>query len=236
MATSTDSTADNTNGSPVDVKTKFAFGRNWRQFLKTLDEKRIASAQDSVKTLLGIDDFSDKRFLDAGCGSGLFSLAAYRLGAKVTSFDVDAQSVACAEVLKTQYAGSDQRWEITTGSLLQQEFVTGLGDFDVVYCWGVVHHTGDMWKVIEYLTSIVSPSGHLVLAIYNDELHVSRAWRGIKKIYSMLPSFLRPIYVFLIGTMLFLSRAWSTAIACLIRIITLRNPLTPILNLSLIHI
>ncbi len=208
----------------------FEFGRNWASFLTKLDEQRIAAATSSVQKLLKCEGLSQKRFLDAGCGSGLFSLAAHRLGAAVTSFDYDENSVACAQHLKKTYGGAGPEWMITQGSLLDESFMQGLGAFDVVYCWGVAHHTGAMWRAIELLAPRVAAGGQVVIAIYNDEEYVSRAWKLVKSWYQRLPRWLRPLYVAVIGLYWPLKRLLTTMLACLVRLVSLRNPLVPIIS------
>lgn len=208
----------------------FAFGKNWARFLSTLTEERIGSAEASLRNLLRRNDLKGCRFLDAGSGSGLFSLAAYRLGAEVTSFDVDEDSVACTQELKKRFCSETDRWQVLGGSLLDRAFLETIGEFDVVYCWGVAHHTGNMWNAIDNLLPVVKPGGSVVLAIYNDQLYISRAWRGVKRIYRKLPSFLRPLYVAVIGCATFMKRLAVTLAACLLRLVTLRNPLTPLTN------
>lgn len=209
----------------------FAFGENWGRFLKTLNEQRIQAAEESLLRLLKRSHLKGCRFLDAGSGSGLFSLAAYRLGANVTSFDVDSNSVACAHELKRRYRQEGEtEWQILQGSLLDTAFLNTLGEFDIVYCWGVAHHTGQMWVAIENLTTRPKAGGSFVLAIYNDQLYVSRAWRAIKRIYNRLPAVLRPMYVLAIGAAEFCKRFGVTIVACLLRLISLRNPVVPILN------
>lgn len=214
---------------PTD-KSRFEFGQNWSRFLSRLNEDRMEQARASVAALLRSADLQSQRFLDAGSGSGLFSLAAYRLGANVTSFDFDPQSVACTSELRSRTAADPARWNVLQGSLLDQEFLQPLGKFDVVYCWGVAHHTGNMWQAIENLIALVAPNGRLVLAIYNDQQYVSRSWRGVKQLYQRLPRMLRPVLVAVIGLLTFAKRAMATLAACFIRLLTLRNPLVPIVN------
>ena len=209
---------------------KFAFGWNWSSFLSTLNDERIEAAQESMQSLLGMSDLQNRRFLDAGSGSGLFSLSAYRLGANVTSFDVDHDSVGCTQELRKRFCADISKWVVLHGSLTDTEFLKNLGEFDIIYCWGVAHHTGHMWVSIDNLTARIGPGGWLVLAIYNDQLYISRAWSGVKQIYQRLPGWLRPVFVAAIGSFTFLKRLTITLLAGLLRLVTLRNPLVPVTN------
>jgi 2-polyprenyl-6-hydroxyphenyl methylase/3-demethylubiquinone-9 3-methyltransferase len=162
---------------------RFPFGRNWAAFLETLHDDRIAAAENSLRTLLQVEDLQGKRFLDIGSGSGLFSLAARRLGARVVSFDFDPESVACTRSLRQRYFPGDQQWQIEQGSALDPDWIRSLGAFDVVYSWGVLHHTGDMWSALHNAQLPVTDQGRLVLAIYNDQGLLSRFWLKVKQIY-----------------------------------------------------
>ncbi|NCV61501.1 MAG: hypothetical protein EBW52_08955, partial [Betaproteobacteria bacterium] len=95
---------------------RFEFGANWSRFLSVLNDERIEQATVSLKNMLGIEHLHGKRFLDAGSGSGLFSLAARRLGAHVHSFDYDPSSVACTRELKRRYFPDDNAWKVDEGS------------------------------------------------------------------------------------------------------------------------
>lgn len=162
---------------------RFAFGANWKAFLKTLDDKRIKAAEDSLKNMLGLSDLSHKRFLDIGSGSGLFSLAARRLGANVHSFDFDEASVKCTQECKNRFFAGDSAWSIEQGSALDKSYLLSLGTFDIVYSWGVLHHTGHMMQALRNTLFLVRDGGLLMIAIYNNQGFLSRFWFTIKKIY-----------------------------------------------------
>lgn len=164
---------------------RFGFGKNWQQFLRVLDEERIHEAEKSLCEMLQVKDLAGKSFLDIGSGSGLFSLAAMRLGAsRVHSLDYDPQSVACARELKQRFFSAANRWTIERGDALDKNYLSGLGTYDVVYSWGVLHHTGSMWQALENVMPLVANGGKLFIAIYNDAGQKSRRWHALKKIYN----------------------------------------------------
>jgi len=160
---------------------RFAFGRNWERFLTVLDGERVAAAEDALRDILRERDLKGRSFLDIGSGSGLSSLAARRLGARVCSFDVDVRSVGCTRELKRRYYPGDVDWEVREGSVLDPDFMTSLGEYDVVYAWGTLHHTGDMWRAIENSWPAVRAGGRLLLAIYNDQGRKSDWWRRVER-------------------------------------------------------
>jgi 2-polyprenyl-3-methyl-5-hydroxy-6-metoxy-1,4-benzoquinol methylase len=166
---------------------RFEFGGNWASFLSVLDEPRIAAAERSLQRMLQAERLDGLRFLDIGSGSGLSSLAARRLGARVHSFDYDPQSVACTTELRRRFFPSDAEWMVERGSALDASYIRALGPFDVVYSWGVLHHTGQMWNALENAVIPVPPGGKLFIAIYNDTGTQSARWRTIKRIYNELP-------------------------------------------------
>ncbi|HLO30829.1 MAG TPA: class I SAM-dependent methyltransferase [Anaerolineales bacterium] len=165
----------------VDTKIKgFAFGENWQDFLQVLSDDHILEAEKALRTFLGTSDLRGKRFLDIGSGSGLHSLAARRMGAIVHSFDYDPQSVACTVELKRRYYLNDDQWTIQQGSILDAEFIDRLGEFDISYAWGVLHHTGALWQALSNAQRPVRLGGLLFVAIYNDQGLISRIWKIIK--------------------------------------------------------
>jgi len=173
---------------------RFAFGKNWLIFRSDIDSARIIDAEESLRELLGMSRLDGLRFLDVGCGSGLFSLAARNLGAEVVSFDYDHDSVACTETVRAQFAPDCDRWRVLQGSILDKDFVSSLGMFDIVYSWGVLHHTGDVNLAMENVIIPTQSSTKLALAIYNHQGFLSAYWTRVKKLYVRYLA-LRPVIV-----------------------------------------
>jgi 2-polyprenyl-6-hydroxyphenyl methylase/3-demethylubiquinone-9 3-methyltransferase len=176
---------------------RFEFGRNWSRFLEGVQERHIVTAESSLKRMLEMNSLAGLSFLDIGSGSGLFSLAARRLGARVHSFDYDPQSVACSAELRRRHFPDDAQWVVERGSALDADYLIGLGRFDIVYSWGVLHHTGRMWQALENARLAVAPGGRLFIAIYNDNGSKSRRWARIKYVYNNLPRMLRAPFILL---------------------------------------
>jgi SAM-dependent methyltransferase len=162
---------------------RFGFGRNWLSFIELVDDARVSGARESLRAGLDMRTLTGRTFLDVGCGSGLFSLAACQLGARVRSFDYDQQSVQAATELRRRFApGAD--WAIEPGSVLDPRFTGVLGRFDIVYSWGVLHHTGDLWRALDATARLVAPGGLLFVSLYNDQGRRSRRWRSVKRRYN----------------------------------------------------
>ena len=175
-------------GSPVDSEQRYGFGQNWAEYIdKNFDETKVATSQRHLLDFLKLVDLSGKSFLDIGCGSGLHSLAAFRAGAsEIVSFDYDPNSVATTQKLHER-AGSPANWTVRQGSVLDTALMSSLGTFDVVYSWGVLHHTGDMWAAIENAALPMRADGVFCIALYTRDVHIKPTpefWLGAKKMYN----------------------------------------------------
>jgi len=172
-----------THGAEIESGGRFQFGANWARFLANLSPAKVAAAETSLRDMLG-QELAGKRLIDVGSGSGLFSLAAHRLGATVHSIDYDPESVACTAELRRRYAPDATNWKVEEASVLDAGYLRGLGRFDIVYSWGVLHHTGDMHLAFENIVPLVAPGGLLFVAIYNDQGWRSRYWYFVKRLYN----------------------------------------------------
>jgi 2-polyprenyl-3-methyl-5-hydroxy-6-metoxy-1,4-benzoquinol methylase len=197
---------------------RFEFGKNWQRFLKILNEERILEAEKSLKQMLEIENLNGKSFLDIGSGSGLFSLSARMLGARVHSFDYDPRCVACTQELKRRYFPDDVNWKIEHGNVLDVTYLNSLEKYDIVYSWGVLHHTGNMWRALENIAPLVNEKGTLFISIYNDQGPASQLWKSLKMVYNRSSKPMRILMILSYG-------AYFETRAAIMRILTWRNPL-----------
>ncbi len=182
-----------TNEATQDIR--FGFGENWTRYLADISQERIDEAVTSLPKLLG-DSLTGKSMIDIGSGSGLFSLAARILGASVLSFDYDAKSVACTAELKRRFFPNDKNWQVAQGSILDKGYIEQLGQFDIVYSWGVLHHTGDMWKAISNAGLLVRKNGIFAIGIYNflPGRRGTHTWQKLKRWYCAASPWKRTIW------------------------------------------
>jgi len=167
---------------------RFRFGKNWKKYVqKRFSEERVEIAKNHMLNFLNVQDLRGKYFLDIGCGSGLHSLAAVRAGAsRIVSFDFDQDSVDATSILKG-LADDPEHWTIMRGSILDDDFLSKLERADVVYSWGVLHHTGSMWQAFSNTVPLMNDDGILYIALY-EGLPVSGRpmsfWMEVKHNYN----------------------------------------------------
>lgn len=182
-----------------DQNTHFEFGKNWAEYSRTISETDITSAKNQLQHLLNLDSLHDKLFLDIGCGSGIHSLAALQLGAKsVHAVDIDPDSVSTTRNVLDKY------WEGSNYKVERQNIFAVDPDcfphYDIVYSWGVLRHTGDMWSAIDKAAKMVRDNGLLAIAIYR-KTRLCYFWQWEKKLYTSSGPMIRKFLVWTFITM-----------------------------------
>ena len=168
--------------------TKFAFGKNWKAYLNVLLKKEnynngIGLAKKDIITFANLKNLKNKTFIDIGCGSGLSSLVARKIGAEVFSLDVDQNSIDCTKFLKSKFFKNDSKWKIKKLSILNSKNIKNIKKHDYVYSWGVLHHTGNLNLALKNTELLCKKNGVIHLALYNDQGRKSKRWLFIKKLY-----------------------------------------------------
>lgn len=184
-----------TTNTSLAADTRFAFGDNWTRFAATIDERTVLAAEHSFSSLLTGISLTGGAMLDIGCGSGLMSFAARRFGMRVHAFDYDAAAVSCSLAVRDRFPDQRADWNIERGDVLDESYMQALGQFELVYAWGSLHHTGDLWRAMTNAVDHVKPGGRFFVAIYNDQGGTSHRWRAVKRLYHRLPAAIRPLLV-----------------------------------------
>ena len=172
---------------------RYSFGKNWSEFIDAgLNDKIINDSQRHMANMLRTESLAGKVFLDIGCGSGIHSLAALQLGAeRVISFDYDRDSVATTERVRA-FANSPPNWEVMQGSVLDVNYMSHLPQADIVYSWGVLHHTGDMWSAVRNAAIPLKQDGVFYISLYSSDNYVDPPadyWLRVKKQYNLADQF-----------------------------------------------
>ena len=166
---------------------RFEFGKNWHDFIqKNYGPEKVAISKSHILKFMGRENLDGLTFLDIGCGSGLHSIAALQAGAaSVHGFDYDINSVTATNYVRTQ-AGNPSNWTVEQGSVLDDEFMDRLPQYDMVYSWGVLHHTGDVWHAIRNAAARVKPGGLFYIALYSADVRIDpppQFWLDVKREY-----------------------------------------------------
>lgn len=166
---------------------RFEFGRNWRQFIERhYSQEAVDASQSRILAFLKRGDLRGLRVIDIGCGSGIHSMAMFQAGAaSVHSFDYDPTSIEATTMVR-QKAGDPPQWTVEQGSVLDEAYMRRLPTYDLVYSWGVLHHTGDVWKAIELAAERVRPGGQFYIALYSADVHkdpTPEFWLDVKRTY-----------------------------------------------------
>ena len=164
----------------------FAFGDNWADYAENVSLREIENARLGLEKLLSASEIAGKTVIDIGCGSGIHSLAFLNANCSyLEGFDFDPKSVETTKKLLSRFFVSEiRKFSIYEGDILNSDFNR---KFDIVYSWGVLHHTGNLRRAIQRAGSLVQDDGFFVFAFYR-KTPFCWFWKIEKWIYSKLPS------------------------------------------------
>lgn len=124
----------------------------------------FADAPNPFEELMGIRELSGKRVLEIGCGMGFHSEMLIRAGAEVVAVDLSPTSVmATTKRLAQKKLTADVR-QMDAEAL---EFPTGT--FDMVWSWGVIHHSSRTGRIVREIERVLQPGGKARIMVYNLE-------------------------------------------------------------------
>jgi ubiquinone/menaquinone biosynthesis C-methylase UbiE len=130
----------------------------WTEYVPELE-----ASEKHWRLFYSPEEVRGKSVLDAGCGTGIFSIVFARNGAgRVTGIDISPGSLETARTLKAKF-GLDNA-EFRLQDMLRLPFADN--SFDIVWAWGTVHHTTDPFRAISELIRVLRPGGSLFLAVY----------------------------------------------------------------------
>jgi SAM-dependent methyltransferase len=170
------------------VEMRYGFGKNWAEFIeKKFSDAVVEDSRQHLASFIRMDSLKGLTFLDIGCGSGLHSFAAHKMGAdRIFSFDYDRDSVATTKKIH-EHAGSPGNWTVQQGSVLDKSYMDKLPKSDIVYSWGVLHHTGDMWSAVRNAAIPMKPDSLFYIALYSSDNYVDpppEYWLKVKRDYN----------------------------------------------------
>jgi ubiquinone/menaquinone biosynthesis C-methylase UbiE len=119
-----------------------------------------------------IFDFADfkkwkgKKILEIGCGLGTETINFARAGAQVTAVDMSDESLEIAKK-RAKVFGLDKRITFYQGNAEKLDEIIPTQKFDMVWSFGVVHHTPNPENVIKCIKEFMSPSTELRMMVYN---------------------------------------------------------------------
>ena len=168
----------------LEKETSDLYSSLWKEFSdSTLSEESYKLLNLRLSDQIIKENIMNKKILDIGCGSGRFSLALARLGAKqVTAVDVQKKSYEKAEKvalkLKLNIVFKEE-------NVLKLSFADNM--FDFVFCNGVLHHTHSIQQGLTELNRVLIPSGKAFFYIYAANGIFWETRKTLRKIFKKIP-------------------------------------------------
>ena len=193
----------------------FDFGENWKNYsYNAISKQKIKEAKKDFKKLFNKIDLKGKTFIDIGFGQGLSLLIAQQLEAKPVGCEINRRCLRALLINQKKFFKKAEKIPVVIGSILDQKTIQKLkkinlkkkdSKFQIVHSWGVLHHSGKMWKAINNAVSLVTENGYLAISIYNKHWS-SPFWHKVKYFYNISPRLIRRLLIFIFYWIIFIGK------------------------------
>jgi len=129
-------------------------------------ERRKYFVEQHIPVFAEFPRWQGKRVLEIGCGIGTDTINFARNGAQVTAIDLSEKSLEMAGT-RAEVFGLSDRIRFFHGSAEQLEQVVPPEPFDLVYSFGVIHHTPHPERVLAQLKNYVRPGSTVKIMVYH---------------------------------------------------------------------
>jgi ubiquinone/menaquinone biosynthesis C-methylase UbiE len=168
-----------------DVDDPIPFDEGSQEFFREIDRRifhprymRLTAGPSGLPFSLFVDfdSLARKDVLDVGCGSGIATQMLAEAGANVTAVDLTDWAV---ETTRRRLGAFGLRGEVRQEDAEQLPF--GDASFDLVFSWGVIHHSSDMDRALAELVRVCRPGGEIVLMVYHRRSLFFVVYRGFQR-------------------------------------------------------
>jgi ubiquinone/menaquinone biosynthesis C-methylase UbiE len=115
-----------------------------------------------IRSIVQFEKWQGKKILEIGCGIGIDGMEFTKNGADYTGIDISEKSLWLA---KNYFSLNQQKSNLLLADAENLPFEDN--SFDLVYSWGVLHHTPDIRQAIKEIYRALKPNGTLIIMLYN---------------------------------------------------------------------
>jgi len=150
--------------------TNFAYAEKFsKDYFEQVEQHRYATESD-IFSFAQFTRFHGKKVLEVGVGAGTDFLQFVRSGAHAYGMDLTQEAVNHVEQRLDVYGLKAEEVRVADAESLPYEN----NSFDLVYSWGVIHHSPDTQKCLSEIVRVVKPNGTIKIMLYNR--HSLYAW------------------------------------------------------------
>lgn len=120
------------------------------------------SLQDYMHESFQFENWTGKKLLEIGCGSGVDAMEFARYGAIVTATDITDNAVKL-----TRELAMETGFPVTVIKACANSLPFGNSSFDCVYCYGVLHHIPEVEEALAEIRRVLKDDGVILAMLYN---------------------------------------------------------------------